>query len=80
MPSGRRAVLSRLKARGEATAEQLAADLGMTVGAVRQQLGPLGDAGLVAHRDERAGPGPAPPLVLPDPGRRGAVPETVRRS
>ena len=73
MPAGRRAVLGRLKAAGEATADQLAADLGITVGAVRQQLGPLGDAGLVAHRDERHGPGPAPPLVLPHPRGRGAV-------
>jgi DeoR family suf operon transcriptional repressor len=53
----RRAVLTRLKSWGEATADRLAADLGITVGAVRQQLGPLGEAGLVAHRDERQGPG-----------------------
>ena len=38
MAGGRRAVLSRLKAAGEATADQLAADLGITVGGVRQQL------------------------------------------
>jgi DeoR family transcriptional regulator, suf operon transcriptional repressor len=57
MPPGRRAVLGRLKACGEATAEQVAADLGVTVGAVRQHLGPLGDAGLVAHRDDRRRPG-----------------------
>jgi DeoR family suf operon transcriptional repressor len=57
MPAGRRAVLTRLKARGEATVDALAADLGITVGGVRQHLGPLGVAGLVAHRDERQGPG-----------------------
>jgi predicted ArsR family transcriptional regulator len=57
LAAGRRAVLSRLKAWGEATADGLADDLGITVGAVRQQLGPLGAAGLVAHRDERQGPG-----------------------
>jgi DeoR family suf operon transcriptional repressor len=50
-------VLTRLKARGEATAVQLATDLSVTVGGVRQQLAPLGEAGLVAHRDERQGPG-----------------------
>ena len=50
-------VLTALKTRGEATADQLALELGLTVGAVRQQLGPLGDEGLVAHRDERSGPG-----------------------
>jgi DeoR family suf operon transcriptional repressor len=54
---GRRAVLTRLKSWGEATADGLADDLGITVGAVRQQLGPLSNAGLVAHRDERLGPG-----------------------
>jgi predicted ArsR family transcriptional regulator len=57
MASGRRALITRLKSLGEATAEGLATDLGITVGAVRQQLGPLSDAGLVAHRDERQGRG-----------------------
>jgi DeoR family transcriptional regulator, suf operon transcriptional repressor len=57
LPSGRRAVLGRLKAAGEATADQVASELGITVGAVRQLLGPLGEAGLVAHRDDRHGPG-----------------------
>lgn len=57
MAPGRRAVLTRLKSRGEATAAGLAADLGLTVGAVRQQLGPLGESGLIAHRDERQGRG-----------------------
>jgi predicted ArsR family transcriptional regulator len=57
LPTARRALLCSLKSRGEATAEQLAGDLNITVGAVRQQLAPLGDEGLVAHRDERQGPG-----------------------
>jgi predicted ArsR family transcriptional regulator len=57
LPAGRRAILCSLKARGEATAEDLAGELDVTVGAVRQQLGPLGEDGLVAHRDERRGPG-----------------------
>jgi DeoR family suf operon transcriptional repressor len=57
LPAGRRAVLSSLKTRGEATAEELAEELAVTVGAIRQQLGPLGEDGLVAHRDERRGPG-----------------------
>jgi DeoR family suf operon transcriptional repressor len=54
---GRRAVLSTLKARGEASAEEVADVLGVTVGAVRQHLAPLEAEGLVAHRDERPGPG-----------------------
>jgi DeoR family transcriptional regulator, suf operon transcriptional repressor len=57
MPGGRRAVLSRLKAWGEATVDQLATDLGVTVGAVRQQLASLSEDGLIANRDERQGPG-----------------------
>jgi predicted ArsR family transcriptional regulator len=57
MPAGRRAVLGRLKVAGEATADQVAAELGITVGAVRQLVGPLSEAGLIAHRDDRRGPG-----------------------
>jgi predicted ArsR family transcriptional regulator len=57
LPPGRRAVLSTLKARGEASAAELAEVLGVTVGAVRQLLAPLEDDGLIAHRDERPGPG-----------------------
>lgn len=51
------ALLASLKSFGEATADDLAGDLGITVGAVRQQLGPLGEEGLIAHRDQRTGPG-----------------------
>ncbi len=57
LPPGRRAVLSTLKTRGEASAEDVAAVLGVTVSAVRQHLAPLEQHGLVAHRDERPGPG-----------------------
>jgi len=57
MPPGRRAVLSTLKSRGEATAAEVADVLGVTVGAVRQLIGPLEEEGLIAHRDERPGPG-----------------------
>jgi predicted ArsR family transcriptional regulator len=53
----RMALLASLKSFGEATADQLSDDLGVTVGAVRQQLAPLTEEGLIAHRDERSGPG-----------------------
>lgn len=53
----RRAILLALRKRGEAGAEQLAEALGVTPSAVRQQLRALTAAGLVAHRDERPGPG-----------------------
>jgi DeoR family suf operon transcriptional repressor len=46
-----------LRKRGEARAEELAQQLGVTVSAVRQHLAGLEAADLVVHRDERAGPG-----------------------
>ncbi len=57
LPAGRRAVLEALKHAGEASAEHIATAIGVTVGAVRQQLAGLESEGLVAHRDERPGPG-----------------------
>ncbi len=57
LPPGRRAVLSVVKTRGEVTADDVAGVLGITVSAARQHLVPLEDDGLVAHRDERSGPG-----------------------
>ncbi|MBO0746815.1 MAG: ArsR family transcriptional regulator [Acidimicrobiaceae bacterium] len=53
----RAGILMTLKSLGEATADQLADQLGLTVAAVRQRLGPLTGEGLVAHRDERLGRG-----------------------
>lgn len=52
-----RAVLEELKTNGEASADELAEGLGVTVSAVRQSLRPLEEQGVVAHRDERTGPG-----------------------
>jgi DeoR family suf operon transcriptional repressor len=46
-----------LKRRGEASAHELAGDLGITVSAVRQHLAALDAAGLVAHDEVRDGPG-----------------------
>ncbi len=54
---GRRAVLEALKRDGEVSAEQVAGVVGVTVAAVRQHLAALESRGLVAHRDERPGPG-----------------------
>jgi len=53
----RRAVLEHLKHVGEDNAESIAAALVVTVGAVRQLLAALEREGLIAHRDERSGPG-----------------------
>jgi DeoR family suf operon transcriptional repressor len=55
--STRDAVLLALKKRGEARAEELAAALGVTVSAMRQQLVSLAADGLVSHREVRSGPG-----------------------
>ena len=57
LPPTRRSILLLLKKRGEASAQELAGDLGITVSAVRQHLSGLTAAGLVAHRQERRGPG-----------------------
>ena len=50
-------LLRVMKTSGETTAESLAAELGLTVAAVRQQLATLQEEGLVAYRDERSGRG-----------------------
>jgi DeoR family transcriptional regulator, suf operon transcriptional repressor len=57
LPVTRRALLIALRKRGEARAEELAAELDVTVSAVRQHLRSLAAADLVAHREERPGPG-----------------------
>jgi DeoR family transcriptional regulator, suf operon transcriptional repressor len=50
-------VVTALKAAGEASVEDVARSVGVTLSAVRQQVAALESEGLVAHRDERAGPG-----------------------
>ncbi len=60
-----RSVLYALRRRGEATAEQLAEALGMTVSGVRQHLAALTEDGLVAS---------AP--IVRQPGQRGRVGQT----
>lgn len=57
LPSSRQALLQLLRRSGEATADDLAAALGVTPSAVRQQLAGLADEGLVVSRSEPSGPG-----------------------
>jgi DeoR family suf operon transcriptional repressor len=57
LPATRRALLIALRKRGEARAEELAAELGVTVSAIRQHVQGLAAADLVVHREERPGPG-----------------------
>jgi DeoR family transcriptional regulator, suf operon transcriptional repressor len=57
LPAGRRAVLYAVRRRGEATAEQVAEKLGITVSGARQHLSALADEGLV-EATERSQPQP----------------------
>jgi DeoR family suf operon transcriptional repressor len=57
LPQTRRELLIALKKRGEASVEDLAAVLNVTVSAVRQHLAGLNGAGFVAHRAVKKGPG-----------------------
>ena len=61
LPEGRRAVLYALRRRGQATADDIARQLDMTVSGARQHLTALVDDGL--RRGDRAARGP--------PGQRG---------
>ena len=57
LSSSQRDVLIAVKREGEATADQLAATLGISASAVRQHLSALRSAGLIAARRERGQPG-----------------------
>ncbi|MGH9281050.1 MAG: helix-turn-helix transcriptional regulator [Acidimicrobiales bacterium] len=57
MSGSRNDLLLALKKAGEARAEELAATLGVTVSAVRQQVDALQSEGLVTFREERGGRG-----------------------
>ena len=57
LTSGRRAVVMALKRRGDASVQDLAADLGVTTSAIHQQLAALARAGLVDHDPVPSGPG-----------------------
>lgn len=57
LPTTRRAIVVRLKQRGEARAEELSGDLAITASAVRQHLGGLVAGGFVGHREVTEGRG-----------------------
>ncbi len=52
LPEGRRSVLYTVRRRGEATAEQVAEQLNITVSGARQQLSALVESGLAEAREE----------------------------
>jgi len=57
LPTKRRDLLLLLKKRGEAVADELAEEFGVTASAIRQQLDLLAEEGLVAHREDRGARG-----------------------
>lgn len=57
MPATRREIVLLLRRRGESRAEELAASVGVSVGAVRQQLSALTSDGFVITRERISGPG-----------------------
>ena len=79
MPTTRRAILMALKRNGSMRAHDLAEALGITVAAVRQQLLRLSEDGLVTHRRDARGPGPAIALLRARPDGGDAVPQALRR-
>src|SRR5439155_26478259 len=72
----RRDILDVLKKRGEASADELASELRMTVSGVRQQLAALGGDGLVTHRRVKGGPGRPRHLFLLSPAAESFFPKT----
>ena len=76
LPDSRRKILEGLKKSGEADAETIAARLGMTPSGARQHLTALERDGLVAHRQERAGPGRPRHLFALTPAGDALFPRT----
>lgn len=74
LPATRREVLDLLKKRGEQGADQLAASMGLTVSAIRQQLAGLQKEGLVGFREARSGPGRPRHLYHLTPAAEGLYP------
>jgi DeoR family suf operon transcriptional repressor len=76
LPATRRELLVTLRKRGEARAEELAAELDVTVSAVRQHLQGLAAADLVSHREERVGPGRPRHVYQLAPAAEGLFPRS----
>jgi DeoR family suf operon transcriptional repressor len=57
LPDTRRAILQHIKKQGESSAEAIASACAITVSGARQHLVALERDGLIAHREERDGPG-----------------------
>jgi len=57
LPESRRRILEFVKRRGEAGAEEIAAELAITLSGARQHLSALEHDGLLGHHSARGGPG-----------------------
>lgn len=57
LPESRRRILEYVKRHGEAAAEAIAADIGVTLSGARQHLTALERDGFLEHRSARGGPG-----------------------
>ena len=57
LPATRRNLLLAIRRRGEASADELATDSGITLSAIRQQLAVLSGDGLIEYRQVLSGPG-----------------------
>ncbi len=75
LPTTRREILTTLKERGSARAEELATALGITVSAVRQHLAALDAGGLVSHREIKGGPGRPKFVFHLTPAAEGLFPQ-----
>lgn len=75
LPPTRRSILVALKKRGEVGVDELSETLGVTPSGVRQHLTKLAEAGFVARRPMRSGPGRPPHLYRLSAGAEALFPK-----
>lgn len=78
LPPTRQQLLSEIRRRGEARAEELAVAVGITVGGVRQQLMALYGDGLVLYREAAEGPGRPKHYYRLTPSAEALFPDAAR--
>lgn len=78
LPPTRQQLLTEIRRRGEARAEDLALAIGITVGGVRQQLMALYGDGLVVYREAAEGPGRPKHYYRITPSAEALFPDEAR--
>ncbi len=78
LPPTRQQLLTEIRRRGEARAEDLAVAVGITVGGVRQQLMALYGDGLVVYREAAEGPGRPKHYYRITPSAEALFPDEAR--